>query len=135
MPSHSPHRESVNYFLNHKIMKEIALNTLLTDLEPLMLKVKVVTGGYLTEVQTLMCERLERLGVATGNQPLEFYCTEQDHVLAFHFARRLDLQKSICAIDYFPQHSPKEVSKVSDKLLEVLRKPPVFTKKASKHHS
>lgn len=103
-------------------MKVVQQNTLLTDLEPLMTEVKVITGGYLTDVQTIICQRMERLGVPAVDQAVEFYATEQDHVIAIHYARRLDLQKSICAIDYFPNHNAQEVSKVSDKILEVLRK-------------
>ncbi|RNI21765.1 hypothetical protein [Rufibacter latericius] len=103
-------------------MKVVQLHTLLTDLEPLMTEVQVLAGGYFTEEQTIFCERMERLGVPSVQQAVEFYSTEKDHVIAIHYARRLDLQKSICAIDYFPEHSPKEVIKVSDKILGALKK-------------
>ncbi|ALI99921.1 hypothetical protein [Rufibacter tibetensis] len=103
-------------------MKVVQLNTLLTDLEPLMQEVQVIAGGYLTEEQTIFCQKLEQVGMSLGNQPLVFYVNEKDHVIAIHYARRLDLQKSICAIDYFPDHTPEEVSKVSDKIHEVLKK-------------
>ncbi|WP_181304086.1 hypothetical protein [Rufibacter sp. XAAS-G3-1] len=103
-------------------MKVVKQNTLLTDLKPLMTEVKVITGGYLTDVQTIICQRMELLGVPAVDQAVEFYATEKDHVIAIHYARRLDLQKSICAIDYFPDHTLQDVSKVSDKIMEVLRK-------------
>ncbi len=100
-----------------------------------MLKVKVIAGGYLTEEQTIHCERLERLGASSLNLPLEFYITDQNHVLVLHYARRLDLQKSISAIDYFPEYTSQEIAKVSDIILEVLRKKPAFQKRAVKHRS
>ncbi len=94
----------------------------MTDLKPLMVEVEVITGGYLTEEQTIFCQRLELVGVPSGEQPVEFYANENDHIFAFHYARRLDLQKAICGIDYFPEHSQQEVNKVSDLIQEAQRK-------------
>ncbi|GGK56238.1 hypothetical protein ACD591_14710 [Rufibacter glacialis] len=103
-------------------MKIVRLNTLLTDLAPLMQEVQVITDGYLTDVKTIHCQRLEQVGTSPGHQPLLFYVNEQDHVIALHYARRLDLRKSICAIDYFPEHGPQELGKVSAKIQKALRK-------------
>ncbi|WP_205499864.1 hypothetical protein [Rufibacter psychrotolerans] len=103
-------------------MKVVRVHTLLTDLEPLMEEVEVMTGGYLTEEQTIYCQRLELLGTPAGEPPVKFYVDENDRLFAFHYARRLDLQKAICAVDYFPHHCPGEVSKVSGLLLAAIRK-------------
>lgn len=102
-------------------MKVIKTGTLLKDLEPLLFDVEVVTGGYVTEVNVIKSSRLERFATSSGMDKIVFYINEKEQIFSLHFAHRLDLQESVCAIDYFTAYTREEVSKISDLLLNAIK--------------
>jgi hypothetical protein len=103
-------------------MKVIEINTSLAEMEPLMYDVKLITQGYLTEAASFVCKAFEKFATLQSQEKVVFYANEKDQVFSIHFAHTLDLQNTICAIDYFPDHSKDEVVQIANLLLEAMKK-------------
>jgi hypothetical protein len=103
-------------------MKVIEVNTSLAEMEAVMYDVELRTGGYLTEAASFFCRAFEKIATLQSQEKVAFYCNEKDQVFSIHFAHTLDLQHTICAIDYFPNHSPEEVVKIANLLLTAMKK-------------
>jgi hypothetical protein len=103
-------------------MAAIKVGTLLSDMKPVMYDLEIITGGYVTAVSSLHCERLEQFATSTGMDKIEYYFNEKGEIFTFHYAHMLNLQESICAIDYFPDYTQKEVNKISGVLMEAIKK-------------
>ena len=100
----------------------IKVGTLLTEMKPLMYNLEIVTGGYVTETSSFQCESLERFATSTGMDKIEYWVNEKSEVFTFYYAHMLNLQESICAIDYFPDYDQEEVNKISDVLTDAIKK-------------
>ena len=103
-------------------MKVIKVGDLLSEMLPVMHNLEIITGGYVTEISSLLCERLERFATSTGMDKIEYYGNEKGEIFSFHYAHTLSLQESICAVDYFPDYNQAEVNKVSDILMQAIKK-------------
>ncbi|MDB5263490.1 MAG: hypothetical protein JWQ14_2773 [Adhaeribacter sp.] len=102
-------------------MEVIKFNTLLSDLKPRMQQVAVITGGYVTEAKSIQCQILEQCATSGGYDKLLFYVNEKDQLISFHFARKLDLRMSVCAIDYFPDRGKADLEKVAAIILNQIK--------------
>jgi hypothetical protein len=104
-------------------MKVIKKNTSQAELKPLMHDVELKTGGYLTTEARFPCQALEKFATLQDQDKVVFYTNEKDQVFSIHFAHTLDLQQhSICAIDYFPDHSKAEIVQIANLLLKAMKK-------------
>jgi hypothetical protein len=103
-------------------MKVIEINTSLAELEPVMYDVELKTGGYLTEAASFVCRAFEKIATLQSQEKVVFYCNEKDQVFSLHFAHTLDLQHTICAIDYFPDHSQDKIVQAANLLLTAMKK-------------
>jgi hypothetical protein len=102
-------------------MKEIALHTSLADMQPVMYDVALKTGGYLTPEISIPCKALEKFATLQIQEKVVFYVNEKDQLFSFHFAHTLNLQHTICAIDYFPDHTQDKVVQAANLLLEAMK--------------
>jgi hypothetical protein len=103
-------------------MKVIEINTSQVDMQPVMYDVELKTGGYLTTEASIACKAFEKCATLQSQEKVVFYVNEKDQLFSIHFAHTLDLQNTICAIDYFPNHSQKEVVQAANLLLEAMKK-------------
>jgi hypothetical protein len=102
-------------------MKVIGVNTYLAELEPVMYDVELKTGGYLTGEASFPCRAFEKFATLQDQERVIFYANEKDQVFSIHLAHTLDLQHTICAIDYFPDHSREEVVQAANLLLQAMK--------------
>jgi hypothetical protein len=103
-------------------MKVIRRNTSLGELEPLMYDVELKTSGYLTAEACFPCQALEKIATLQSQEKVVFYSNEKEQIFSIHFAHTLDLQHSICAIDYFPNHSKAQIVEIANLLLKAMKK-------------
>jgi hypothetical protein len=103
-------------------MKVIKKNTSLKELEPLMHDVELKTSGYLTPEASFPCQALEKFATLQDQEKVVFYTNEKEQVFSIHFAHTLDLQQSICAIDYFPDYSKAQIVQIANLLLKAMKK-------------
>jgi hypothetical protein len=103
------------------LMKVIEINTSLVEMQPVMYDVELKTSGYLTAEASIACKAFEKFATLQSQEKVEFYVNERNQVFSIHFTRTLDLQNTICAIDYFPNHSQDQVVQAANLLLQAMK--------------
>lgn len=103
-------------------MTVVKVGTLLSEMKPVMYNLEIITGGYVTEISSFHCNRLERIATSSGMDKIEYCINEKGEIFTFHYAHMLNLQKSVCAIDFFPDYTQQEVNKISDVIMAAIKK-------------
>ncbi|WP_026461543.1 hypothetical protein [Adhaeribacter aquaticus] len=97
-------------------------NTSLAELDAELENVQVLAGGYVTEEMEVFCKTLSLFASSDSMGKIAFYENQEGHIFAFHYGYKLNLDKTIVAIDYFPEYSKQTINKVHDVLLKAIKK-------------